>query len=98
MAQLDEVSQSIGHLQGTVDALVRAQEMHVKAVAEMHEDTRKQIADLQTALGTRLSNSETDVEKLKEYVAHQKGYLAALAGMSALIGSWFSKVISGLFG
>ena len=96
--KLDQVSQSIGQLQGSVEAIAKTQQTHIATVATMHADTQARIAALELSIGDRLKDHETDITKINTHIAHQKGVFAAVSTMAGFIGAWAHKLLSGLSG
>lgn len=86
MGQLDEVSQSIGRIQGTLEA-------H----GQVHSQILNKLDNFERNLNKKFSEYDEHIEMLNQDLQQRKGAKAVILGFAGLIGGAAVKVIEYLF-
>ena len=82
MGQLDEVSQSIGKIQGTLES-------HGK----VHEQILIKLDSFESRLYKKFEEYDAHIERLNSDLAERKGAKAVLVGLAGVIGAAAVKLI-----
>ena len=86
MGQLDEVSQSIGKIQGTLEA-------H----GQVHSQILVKLESFERNLNKKFDEYDGHIEKLNEDLQQRKGARAALVFVAGIVGGGVVKVIEAIF-
>jgi len=82
MGQLDEVSQSIGKLQSTVEAHTV---VHAQILAKLDSFER--------SLTKKLDEHDNHIARLNEESSFKKGAFAVMAGLAGIVGAGMIKLL-----
>ena len=86
MGQLDEVSQSIGKIQGTLEA-------H----GAVHGQILKKLDDLETSLATRIRAHDSHIDDLKKEMNERRGAARVWAAVAGIAGAGSVKLLEKMF-
>ena len=86
MGQLDEVSQSIGKIQGTLEA-------H----GQVHSQILSKLESFEKNLSVKFEAYDKHIEQLNADMEQRKGMKAVLVGMAGLLGAGFVKLLEAIF-
>lgn len=86
MGQLDEVSQSIGKIQGTLEA-------H----GQVHSQILNKLESFERNLNVKFNEYDEHIQKLNEDMQQRKGAKAALIMVASIAGGGVVKVIEFIF-
>lgn len=86
MGQLDEVSQSIGKIQGTLEA-------H----GQVHNQILAKLESFERNLTAKFDEYDDHIEKLNADMEQRKGARAVLVGMAGILGAGFVKLLEAIF-
>ena len=86
MGQLDEVSQSIGKIQGTLEA-------H----GQVHSQILHKLESFERNLSKKFDEYDEHIERLDEDLQQRRGARAVLVGAAGFLGAGFVKFIEFVF-
>jgi len=86
MGQLDEVSQSIGKIQGTLEA-------H----GQVHNQILLKLESFERNLSKKFDEYDEHIEKLNAEMEQRRGARAVLVGAAGVLGAGFVKIIEAIF-